>query len=223
MTASVQEVMTTQVVAVTPDTPFKQVVERMLEAGVSGVPVVDSSGRVTGIVTEADLMTREAYDGHRHRPLSLVAHYLAGHDPAWVRKSSALTAADIMTVNPIAASPDDSVTAAARRMLEVGVKRLPVVEGGRLVGIVARSDLLRVFLRSDTEINDAVTAVMADARRVPENHEARWNVRDGVVQLDGWVERPSDADLVRHVIAAIPGVVAVESKLVARRPEAQLR
>ena len=217
----VSDVMVTDVVTVSPETPFKQIVETLLASGISGVPVVDDHHRVLGIVTEADVVSRQAYAGHRRRPLALVGHYLVGHDPAWLRKSCALRAWDIMTAHPLTASPGDMVGAAARRMLEMGVKRLPVVADGRLVGIVGRSDLLRTYLRSDAEIERELAVLLHDARRVPETHAISFRVTDGVVTLDGWVDHRTDSVLIRHEVERVPGVVAVKGVIAARRPEPQ--
>jgi CBS domain-containing protein len=105
--------------------------------------VIDADGTLVGIVTEADLVSREAYGPDRRRPLGLIVDYLRDRDPAWVRKASATTAADLMTRVVTTASPDDEVRVTARRMLEGGRKRLPVVASdGRLVGIVSRRDVL---------------------------------------------------------------------------------
>jgi CBS domain-containing protein len=139
----VADVMTTDVVTVGPDATYGEIVDRLLAHDVSGLPVIDGDGTLVGIVTEADLVSREAYGPDRRRPLGLIVDYLRDRDPAWVRKSSATTAADLMTRVVTTASPDDEVRVTARRMLESGRKRLPVVASdGLLVGIVSRRDVL---------------------------------------------------------------------------------
>lgn len=139
----VRDVMTTEVVTVSPDAPFAEIVERLLENGVSGLPVVDADGALVGMVTEADLVSREAYGPERRRPLGLVLDYLRDRDPAWVRKASGTTARDLMTRLVTTASPDDELRVIARVLLESGFRRLPVVRAdGRLAGIVSRRDLL---------------------------------------------------------------------------------
>jgi CBS domain-containing protein len=109
---------------------------------INGLPVVDDSGRVVGIVTEAVLVSREAYGTERRRPLGLVLDYRRGCDPAWVRRASGATARELMTCMVSTVAPDDDLGEAAHRMVEGGHKRLPVVAAGRLVGIVSRRDLL---------------------------------------------------------------------------------
>jgi CBS domain-containing protein len=139
----VRDVMTTDVLTVGPEASFAEIVDALLTRGVSGLPVVDDSGRLLGIVTEADLVSKEAYGPGRRRALGLLADYFRGRDPQWVRKSSGLTASELMTAAPDSVAPDDDLVEAARRMLERHHKRLPVLVDGRVVGILSRHDLLR--------------------------------------------------------------------------------
>jgi CBS domain-containing protein len=139
----VRDVMTTDVLTVGPEASFAELVDALLTRGVSGLPVVDESGRLLGIVTEADLVSKEAYGPGRRRALALVADYFRGRDPQWVRKSSGLRASELMTAEPDSVTPDDDVVEVARRMLERHHKRLPVLVDGRVVGIVSRHDLLQ--------------------------------------------------------------------------------
>jgi CBS domain-containing protein len=139
----VRDVMTTDVVTVSPDTTFGEIVEQLLDRGISGVPVVDRDDTLVGLVTEADLVSKEAYGPERRRPLGLVLDYLRDRDPAWVRKASGTTARDLMTQVVTTASPDDELRVVARVLLESGYRRLPVVRAdGRLAGIISRRDLL---------------------------------------------------------------------------------
>lgn len=139
----VRDVMTRDVITVGPDETYGEIADRLLSHHISGLPVVDADGIVVGIVTEADLVSREAYGPERRRPLGLILDYLRDRDPAWVRKASGATARELMTHLVTTASPDDELRVVARRMLASGHKRLPVVAtDGRLVGIVSRRDLL---------------------------------------------------------------------------------
>jgi CBS domain-containing protein len=139
----VRDVMTDDVVTVGPDASYAEIVDRLLAHDISGVPVTDDDGVLLGIVTEADLVTREAYGPERRRPLGLILDYLRDHDPTWVRKASASTARRLMTHEVTTASPDDELRVTAQRLLESGFRRLPVVgTDGRLVGIVSRRDVL---------------------------------------------------------------------------------
>jgi CBS domain-containing protein len=139
----VRDVMTRDVFTVGSAATYPEMVDLLLTHDISGLPVVDADGILLGLVTEADLVSREAYGPHRRRPLGLVAGYLRGREPVWLRKASGTTAHEIMTHVVTTASPDDELRVVARRMLESGYKRLPVVRpDGRLVGIVSRRDVL---------------------------------------------------------------------------------
>lgn len=216
----VREVMSTSVVTVGPETAFVDVVEVLLGNEISGVPVVDGDGHLLGLVTEADLVSKEAYGHRRRRPLGLMFDYLRGRDPQWVRKGAARTAQDLMTADPLTVGPEDDVVTAARELLEGHVKRLPVVDDdGRLVGIVSRRNLLALFCRSDEDLAAEVAAVLADPTRVPETHEVTAAVADGVVTLTGTVLWPSDIPLVEAMVGRVTGVVGVENQLAAREPD----
>ena len=197
-------------------------VDRLLSADISGVPVVDAGGRLLGIVTEADLVSKEAYGYRRRRALGLLADVLHGRDADWVRKGAGRTARDVMTAPVEVVAPGDDLPVAARRMLEGGHKRLPVVEGGRVVGVVSRHDLLRPFHRPDEAIAADIDDLLADPLRVPETHEATPSVADGVVALDGAVRWPSDRALLEAVVARVPGVVAVDNRLEALEAEPRI-
>ena len=219
----VADVMSTEVVVTGPEAPFKQLVALLVDHDVSALPVVGEDRRPLGVVTEADLMSRASYGRTRHRALTVVAESLAGRDPAWLRKSEALTAAELMTTNLATASPGEDLRVAARRMQERGVKRLLVLDGdGRLAGILSRHDVLRMFAAPDAEVARRVAAILHDPLMVPAGVRAIASVSDGIVRLVGSVLRPSDRRVVEAAVSAVPGVVAVDGALVAREPEPSL-
>ena len=148
----VDEIMTTAVVSVAPETPFKEVVERLVRAEVSSLPVVDPNGKLLGLITEADLISKEAYGTRRHRALAVLADVLSGREHRWVAKAAGSVAADVMTKHLTVCERREDLHSVARRMLQAGVKRLPVVEGGVLIGMVSRSDILATLARPDDEI-----------------------------------------------------------------------
>ena len=150
MHSLVKDLMTTQVVTVGPATPFKEIVARLAEHRVSAVPVVDDDGLVLGVVSEADLLLKEEFpDARRRHPAVLDQAAPPGTRP----KAAGTTARDLMSVAVVSIAPEATVAEAARRMHAAGVKRLPVLdERGRLVGIVSRGDLLKVFNRPDQAI-----------------------------------------------------------------------
>jgi CBS-domain-containing membrane protein len=217
----VRDVMTTEVVTVGPKAAFGEMVDALLEHDISGLPVVDAQGALVGIVTEADLIAKEAYTGEgRRRHLGMLRDLLRGHDTSWVKKASARVAADVMTTTVDTVPPDEDVTVAARRMLDGRHKRLPVCACGRLVGIVSRHDLLKPFHRSDAQIEADLRDLLAEPLRVPEEHKAAASVSQGVVTLRGTTRFPSDIGVLVAVVSRVPGVIAVDNCLRAREQEA---
>lgn len=210
----VADVMTKNVVSVHPSDTYKKAVQRMLQASVSGMPVIDENEAVIGMVTEADLMAKEAYDPEPRRPLALVSDLLLGHDTRWIDKAVARTVGDLMTRHVVSAGSTEDVHRAARRMLEARVKRLPVIDDGRLVGIVSRRDLLGVFRESDDGLRQRIEATLRDPAISPEIAELVCFVWDGEVLLEGAVVNPTDIDVVGAIVRKLPGVVKVHNNLV---------
>jgi CBS domain-containing protein len=206
----VRDVMTTTVATVTPDRPLRDVARLLVDRGISGVPVVDDHGAVLGIVSEADFLAKESGpEPGRHRLLSR----LFG-ESADATKAEARTAGEAMTAPPITIAPDALVRDAAATMVDRRVNRLPVVEDGRLVGIVTRADLVRVFTRSDAELAAAVVAAIAagtSATPMPGGLDVE--VRDGIVHLAGTVDRRSLAETAAAIARDVGGVVRVDDHL----------
>ena len=147
MAETIGEIMDRDPVTVTAETSVEEVVSRLRENELPGLPVVDGDQRLVGIVTEADLVLPDD-QGDLHIP-----HYInlfggtvflepLGRFEGRLRKAFASTAAEMMTRRPDTVSPDTSAKDAARLVHESGHNRLPVVEDGRLVGVVTRLDLL---------------------------------------------------------------------------------
>lgn len=147
----VQDIMVSDVVTLTPEDSVERAVSVLLEHNVGGVPVVDGERRVVGLLSDGDLVARE---GHIHVPN---VYSLFGEAPggfpweAWLRFEHELrrvlgsTVAEVMEVDPPTCSEAETVEDVATRLLDLGARRLPVVREGRLVGIVARGDLLRLL------------------------------------------------------------------------------
>jgi CBS domain-containing protein len=208
MAVKVSAVMTKDVATVEPDRPFKRVVSIMLEHDVSGVPVVRADGELVGIITRADLIAKAGRFPPKSGASGMLDFLLAGPNPTLRQRAEALTASEVMTGRVITVEPDDDVVVAARRMLTYGIDRLPVVEDGRLVGIVSRRDVLKVFVVPDAVISD-------EARRaVPDGVDIEVDVRDGVVHLSGPVGSAADAKALAARMAGITGVVGVDDQLV---------
>jgi CBS domain-containing protein len=210
--------MTKDLVSAVPDTSLKELVKRVMDFEVSSLPVVDDGGSLVGIVTEADLMSKEAYGGRRRRALALLADALSGRGRRWVVKAAGTTASEVMTTKVITCRPDDDVRVVARRMLEQRVKRLPVVESGRLVGMVSRQDILSMFDRPDEDIEFDVRRLLGKGLNMPEGHHVRFSVDQGIVTLTGDARYAWGEPIVVSMVRGIEGVIDVVSRLHHREP-----
>ncbi len=212
MKTTVKDLMSTQIVAVRRNATFKEMAATLRQYRVSGFPVIDEEGKVIGVVSEADLLAKEALaDGQPGAPgrIGSIVHHKE------VMKAGGMTAGDLMTHPAVTVGPDDSAEHAARLMYSLQVKRLPVVDsGGCLVGIVSRADVLSVFDRPDEDILAEVTDEVILHRFLMDPALFTVTVADSVVTIKG---TPETADLGRAVVAAIrqvQGVVAVHDMLV---------
>ncbi|MFH9861108.1 CBS domain-containing protein [Streptomyces sp. NPDC017202] len=204
----VSDVMTRTVVALAAGATFKDIVRTVEVQRISALPVLDSGNRVLGVVSEADLLRKEEFRdsapdrGPRARP------------PAGLEKAQAVTAADLMTSPAVTVRPDATLAQAARAMARHGVKRLPVVDGdGVLKGIVSRSDLLRVFLRSDRDIAEEVRREVVLGRFPDPIESVGVEVHEGVVTLTGRVRDLSVVPLAVRLVRSVEGVVDVRCAL----------
>ena len=147
MKTVVRDVMTSPVVWVKKDAPYKEIAARLRENRVSGFPVLDDEGKVIGVVSGADLLRKEALDGGYDGMPGMITGLLRRKEQG---KARGVTAADLMTHPAVTISPDADVENAARLMYKGKIKRLPVVDSdGRLTGIISRADVLSVVDRSD--------------------------------------------------------------------------
>lgn len=195
---NVKDFMTAPAVAVSPDMPLRKVAAILAERAISGLPVVDNRHHVLGVVSESDIVARERDGGTKH----------AG-------KATARTAGEAMTSPAITILPDAPLAAAAGSMLDGGVNRLPVIDRtGRLVGILTRADLVRVFARSDTELEREIREnVVVGAFSWASPGFVRAEVSDGDVTLTGAVESDDVAELLVSMVERVPGVLSVRSEL----------
>ncbi|MEU2716643.1 CBS domain-containing protein [Streptomyces sp. NPDC007205] len=204
----VNDVMTRKVVALRMGAAFKDIVRTMQEWGVSALPVLDDGGRVVGVVSEADLLLKEEYGE------DLVGHYGQVRHPADMVKADAVTAGELMTAPAVTVTPEAPLAHAARLMAHRTVKRLPVVRhDGTLQGIVSRSDLLKVFLRDDTDIAEAVRREVITWLFGAHAETVRIQVQDGVVTLTGRVRQTALVPIAARLARAVPGVVDVRCAL----------
>lgn len=205
----VQDVMTTPVVSVSPTMSVKQAAELLVRHDISGLPVVED-GRVVGVFSERDVLFKEQGRSEEPRWLRWLVEPLAAADQP---KLEARTIRTAMTSPAVTVYPAASVATAAKRMLEAGVSRLPVVGGaGELVGIVTRADLVHAFVRSDEEIREEILSDVIHGLWL-DDVELRIEVQEGEVVVSGVPLSRADEKAMRRLIERVPGVVAVTTQV----------
>jgi CBS domain-containing protein len=207
----VKELMTTDVLTVRPSTQLKDAAQLLAEHRISGLPVVDEESRVLGVLSEGDILYKEA--GALDKP-GFFERLLAGPPAAFELKLAARTVGEAMSAPAVTIGPTRPVTVAANTMIDEGVNRLPVVDDqNRLVGIVTRADLVRAFVRSDAEIEHEIREDVIRQKLWLEPDLLGVEVVGGEVRLSGEVETRTDAEMLPTFVQRVPGVVAVLSKL----------
>ncbi|MEU2508981.1 CBS domain-containing protein [Streptomyces sp. NPDC007863] len=187
---SVAELMTPTAVSVGRQTTFKEIARLLDEFDITAVCVVDEENRPLGVVSEADL----------------VRHRVVGSGPD--------TAGALMSSPAVVARPDWSVVRAARVMDRAGVKRLPVTgDDGRLVGVLSRSDLVRLFLRRDRAIQEEIVEDVMTRTLGLHPSDIAVEVEDGRVTLSGTVRRPGLVPVLLRLCNSVDGVVGVVDRL----------
>jgi CBS-domain-containing membrane protein len=200
MRKTVSDLMTTPVQTVERKASFKEIATTLREHRISAVPVVDDAGSVIGVVSEADLLVKAEAE-HSWR---------AGHTVK--ETSSAPDAASLMTAPAITIAGSASPAEAARMLRERRIKWLPVVdESGRLIGIVTRSDLLKMFTRDDAEVQRDVRELLG---RLWPDESVEAHVESGVVTLSGHVGSSSESSVIEEIVAGVEGAVAVRNQLI---------
>ena len=214
MSAKVRDVMTTRVVTVRENATFKDMAALLTEYRVSAFPVLDEEGKVIGVVSEADLLSKEALVADMGSQAAWLGRIVGSPYHDEFAKAAAITAADLMTKPPVVVTPDEPVTSAARLMYHGRVKRLPVVgEKGQLIGIVSRADVLSVYRRPDEEIRQEIikNVIMNEFFADPDHFVVA--VKDGIVTLEGY---PESAAKGRDIVIEswhVEGIVSVRDRL----------
>jgi CBS domain-containing protein len=210
---TVLDVMTRPVESVGPETPLKDVARVLLDHRVSGVPVVDAQGAVLGVVSEADFLMKEQGAGaiHHRRFAGLLGE--DAETRLQLGKLAARTAGEAMTSPAVTIAPTRAIREAAALMTARRINRLPVVDDGRLVGILTRADLVRAYLRTDDELERTIREDVL--RRIlwldPDGFTVE--VRNGEASVVGSVERRSTAEIVAETIKLVPGIVDARVEL----------
>jgi CBS domain-containing protein len=208
MSSTVKDVMSTHIVAVRQSAPYKEMAAMLHDQRVSAFPVIDADNKVIGVVSETDLLAKEALEGTVPRTL-----------PSLTRQSmrsrvNAVIAADLMTKPAVTVGPDEPVSHAARLMFDQRVKRLPVIsDDGTLIGIVSRSDVLSVYNRPDPDIQHQVTKDLRLNTRLEDPARFDITVKNGIVTIEG---TPDTSRAGRDIVAAVrhmEGVVFVRDRL----------
>jgi len=145
---TVKDIMTTQVITVTPDTEITRAAKILIEKGINGLPVVDNAGQLVGILCQSDLITQQ-----KKMPLPSFFTLLDAFIPTTssrqlekeVKKITAITVDQAMTPDPVTVSPDDEISVLADLMVDKKYHTIPVVENGQLVGVVGNEDVLRTI------------------------------------------------------------------------------
>jgi len=205
MKSTVKDVMTTRVIWVRKDTPFRDLAAALRKHRISAFPVLGEEDKVIGVVSEADMLTKEALDGEPGVFSGILHHRDA-------EKARGITAGDLMTAAVVAVAPEDTVERAARLMYSHKVKRLPVIdEHGYLVGIISRADVLSVFDRPDAEIDAEIGELIRNSFLIdPRTFDV--TVKDGIVTLAGVPESSEVGREIVRRVRHVQGVVAVRDR-----------
>jgi len=210
MSTRVVDVMAADVMAVRANASFKEIAARLREQHVSAFAVLDADDKVIGVVSEADLLPKEAleagYEGHRG-PLAGLRHRTERE------KATGLTAADLMTRPPVTVGPFDLVSHAAHLMYDHKITSLPVVNRGRLAGMITRADVLRVFGRPDADIRSEIVDKIILTEFLTDPSAISVTVHDGVVTLKGRPENVGVGHGIVNAVRRVEGVVAVHDRL----------
>lgn len=219
----VREVMTTPVLSVPENASVVDALQLMLEQKISGLPVVAEGNRVVGIVTEGDFLRRLELGTEAKHSRWVELFKSVGSLAGEYIQASSRRVADIMSRKLVTIGADAPLDDLVALMIDRKIKRVPVVEGGKMVGIVSRADLLRVVFRTLT----------ADAARAPKSDEEirrailhalqgqSWigasliqvSVRDAVVTLTGTISHENQRNGARVAAESVPGVVKVIERL----------
>jgi CBS-domain-containing membrane protein len=223
------DVMVTNVITVGPDACVQDVARALVEARISGVPVVGSDGKLLGIVSEGDLMRRAEAGTGRRRPWWLAV--LTGREvlASEFIKEHSRKVADVMTRQVVTAAPDTPLWTIANLLEKNAIKRVPIVQDGKVVGIVSRANLLQALASFSKRVEAAAPdtdsnireKVLTQLKAEPWSRPSLINVivQDGTVELWGIVDSASEKKAVRVAAEVTPGVRAVNDNLIIRPVE----
>ena len=217
------DIMTRTILSAGPKTPVAEAIGLMLDNRVSGLPVIDEVGQLVGILTEGDLLRRGETGTERHRPRWLEILLGPGRLASEYVRTHGRKVEDIMTRETVSVAPETPLDEIVEMMERHRIKRVPVLEGEKLVGIVSRADFLRALARrlkeqsgaapGDADIRERILAELAKVSWVPRDGVGI-TVDNGVVDLNGVILEEKEREALRVAAETVPGVRAVEDHLV---------
>ena len=217
----VKDVMTRNVVSVRANEPIVRAARVMLQNRISGLPVIDADGDLVGIVTEGDFLRRSELGTQRRRPRWLEFIVGPGRLAEEYVSQSGKKVEEIMTPDPVTATLDDSLEDVVELMERHHVKRLPVMQSGRMVGIVSRANLMHALaslardaaapVGDDSKIRDNITAAIGNEKWAPRVNVV---VKNGVAELWGVITDERERQALIVATENVPGVERVHDHLV---------
>jgi CBS domain-containing protein len=218
------EIMTRNVVSIGHGAPIREAIRLMLKHRVSGVPVVDDAGKLVGILTEGDLLRRGETGTERQRRPWLEFLLGPGRLAEDYVKTHGRRVEEAMTREVVSVRPDTPVRELVRLMERRRIKRLPVLDGDRLVGIVSRADLMGAVAQildrgetvpsGDEAIRERVLAAFEKAQGWAPRSGVSVTVKDGVVELGGAIFEEKERAALRVAAENVAGVKGVVDRLV---------
>jgi CBS domain-containing protein len=217
-----RDVMVSPVITVKPSASVREVAQIFIDKGISAVPVVDDQGKVVGIVSEGDLLHRQEAGTERRRSSWL--QLLTGKETlaAEYVKAHARMVADVMTRDVITAAPDTPLHEIASTLEKRGIKRVPIVSKGQLVGLVSRANLIQAVAAARKQLEIPFSDVNIRDRIVSRLREQPWahtwalnvTVNGGIVDLWGLTNSEAERKAIRVAAETTQGVRAVNDNLI---------
>jgi CBS domain-containing protein len=217
----IKDVMRRDFITVRCDDVLLDIGRAVLRAGGTAAVVVDD-GLLAGIIAETDLLPSDARVHGPGRSLRLLRESVAGPDPSWLAWSSNLRARDVMKRCAAPVQEDDDPTETGRAMLESDLRHVPVMRDTMLVGILSRPDLLRLLRSSDLTLRRSIERLLWRCRFAPPEYSIDVDIDDGVVLVEGEVDRASDVRVVGSLIGGLDGVAGVKNLLSVRTTRSRI-
>jgi CBS domain-containing protein len=217
-----KDVMTSPVISIEPETPVLQAVGIMLQRRISGLPVIDKDGRLAGMVTEGDFLRRAETGTERRRPRWLEYLVGPGRLADEYTRSHGRKVSEIMTADPVTVTEETSLDEVVKLMEKRQIKRLPVVRGEAVVGIVSRANLVHALAGMAREVKPVAAGdqgirdrLLAELAKQPWAPVALIDVivKDGIVELWGTITDERERQAIIVAAENVPGVKRVNDHL----------